>query len=194
MPFRMLPLVLSVIAALLVFGTTTDGAGTPASAAGSLAGSAAKKRRKPKPTNLATSEDLWATINVCDTADHPNTIGIRGSMPGLGDRRSRLKMRFQVQYKARTDGRWHDADESADSGWKRVGRTRRQVIESGQNFTFEPPTDGGSHLLRGSVRFKWLRKGKVAARQRRVTEAGHESTAGADPKGYSAAECEITRP
>ena len=32
-----------------------------------------------------TSPLLWATINVCDTAAHPNTIGIRGSMPGTGD-------------------------------------------------------------------------------------------------------------
>ena len=30
----------------------------------------------------ADDADLWATVNVCDTAAHPNEIGIRASMPG----------------------------------------------------------------------------------------------------------------
>ena len=34
----------------------------------------------------------WATVNVCDTTDHPNQIGIRGSMPGL-KRTARMTMR-----------------------------------------------------------------------------------------------------
>jgi hypothetical protein len=148
----------------------------------------------PERTDLAASEDLWATVNVCDTPRHPNTIGIRGSMPGLGHKPSRLQMRFQVQYKSRSDGRWRDADDNADSGWHTVGRTIRQVVESGQNFTFMPPTDGGFHQLRGKVRYRWVRKGRTVAYQRRFTEAGHASTAGADPKGYSAAACEISAP
>ena len=148
----------------------------------------------PHRTNLTTSKDLWATINVCDRPKEPNTIGIRGSMPGLGDRSSRLQMRFVVQFKSKTDGKWHAAGDSADSGFKTVGRTLRQVVESGQNFTFMPPTDGGSHLLRGEVRFRWIRHARIVARQRRFSEPGHRSTAGADPKGYSAAECEITPP
>jgi hypothetical protein len=103
-------------------------------------------------------------------------------------------MRFQVQFKAKTDGMWHIAGADSDSGWQRVGRTIRQVIESGQNFTFVPPSDGGTHLLRGRVRFRWYRHHKLVARQVRFTEPGHRSTAGADPKGYSAAQCEITSP
>lgn len=177
---------LTFVAALTVVGTTLAG--------GADTVQLAAKKQRPKPTDLAKSEELWATINVCDTVGSPNTIGIRGSMPGLGDRRAKLRMRFQVQYLAKTDGKWHNADADADSGWKTVGRTRRQVIESGQNFTFKPPTDGGAHQLRGSVRYRWKRHGKVVARARRFTEPGHKSTAGADPKGYSAAECEITAP
>src|SRR5689334_5834249 len=41
---------------------------------------------------------LWATINICDTAKHPDTIGIRASMPGSGKAKERMYMRFQVQY------------------------------------------------------------------------------------------------
>jgi hypothetical protein len=140
---------------------------------------------------LRNSPDLWATINVCDTEAHPDTIGIRGSMPGLGVRAS-LWMRFQVQFLAKSDGKWHNLDSSADSAWKKLGVARNRVIESGQNFTFLPPADGGSHTLRGAVSFKWVRKGRVVHKLREITEAGHRSTAGADPAGYSGAICQIS--
>jgi hypothetical protein len=169
------------IAAAVVFGATAGGSQPMA-------------KRPVKPTNLETSKDLWATINVCDTLEKPNTIGIRGSMPGLGDRRSRMQMRFQVQYKAKADGKWHNAGAESDSGYLTVGRTRGQVLEAGNDFTFAAPTDGGSHVLRGSIRYRWKRHGQVVDRARRFTEPGHKTTAGADPKGYSAAECEITAP
>ncbi len=160
-----------------------------ASAGGSASTSPFRLAAEPKPTDLVRSDDLWATINVCDTAGHPNTIGVRGSMPGLGDKSSKLQMRFRVQYRA--DGQWRYAKRSSDSGWQTVGRTIRQVVESGQNFTFLPPTDGGSHELRGVVRFRWIRAGEVRHFQTRFTEPGHKSTAGADPKSYSAGLCEI---
>src|SRR4051794_39987188 len=40
----------------------------------------------------------WATVNVCDTSAHPDTIGVRGSMPGTGSAKDDLYMRIQVQY------------------------------------------------------------------------------------------------
>ena len=187
MKHRSAPIAIGGIAAAIVLGASAGGSPSEPVAKGD-------RGHKPQRTDLAASKDLWATINVCDAVGQPNTIGIRGSMPGLGHKRSRLAMRFQVQYKSKTDGEWHDAGEAADSGWHNVGRTIRQVIESGQNFTFEPPTDGGSHLLQGLVRFRWYRKGKIVARARRFTEPGHRSTAGAEPKGYSAAVCEIAAP
>ena len=53
------------------------------------------------------SRDLWATVNICDTAKHPDAIGIRASMPGT-PKHARLAMRFRVQY--RTDsGAWVQA-------------------------------------------------------------------------------------
>jgi hypothetical protein len=192
MKHRSAPIAIGGIAAAIVLGASAGGSQPPAY----MAAAKHSHGHKPKRTHLATSPDLWATINVCDrpTEPHINTIGIRGSMPGLGSRPSTLKMRFQVQFKSKTDGDWHDAGDDSDSGWQRVGRTVRQVIESGQNFTYDPPTDGGSHLLRGQVRFRWYRHHHVVARQTRYTEAGHRSTAGSDPKGYSAAQCEITAP
>lgn len=190
MPSRITLVTAAFCAAMVAQGATAVGG---ALAPAPRARVAAPAPKKPKPTNLDTSKDLWATVNVCDTPDHENTIGVRGAMPGLGNRRSRMAMRIRVQYKSKKDGSWKRAGDTADSGWKRVGSTLRQVIESGQNFTFKPPTDGGSHLLRGAIAFRWKRHGKVVARQRRITTAGHK-TAVSDPKGYSAAQCEITPP
>jgi hypothetical protein len=169
---------LTTVAALLVCASP---------AAASPAGAAA---RGPAP-DLRKSPDLWATINVCDTLQHPDTIGVRGSMPGNG-RRATLWMRFQVQYLAKADGKWHNIDANADSSWKRVGVASKRVIESGQNFMFQPPGDTGAHTLRGSIRFKWVVRGRAVRKLREITEAGHKSTAGADPPGYSAATCQIS--
>lgn len=178
---RLPSVLLGVIAALLGMGAAATG-------------SESRKPRPQKPVPVEQSQALWATLNVCDTARKPNTVGIRASMPGLGNRAAKLQMRFQVQYEAK-DGKWHNSDESADSGWKTVGRrVRTRVVESGRDFTFLPPAVGSAHVLRGSVRFKWLRKGRVVERSRRFSEGGHLSTAGADPAGYSAAICKIVAP
>jgi hypothetical protein len=154
--------------------------------AAALAAPAAARTSDPR-----TSLDLWATINVCDTPAHPDTIGIRGSMPGDG-RKAVLWMRFQVQFFSSDDQKWHNLDQTADSQWMRIGVARKRVLESGQNFKFLPPGAGGVHTLRGAVWFKWIRHGRPVRKLREITESGHRSTAGADPPGYSAAICQIS--
>ena len=137
------------------------------------------------------SDLLWATVNICDTRDHPDEIGIRASMPGLERRAATLLMRFRIQYYATVDSKWHNfaANPRTDSGWMRLGRQRGGAVESGFNVRFRPPVDGGAHHLRGAVAFRWRRDGRVVRRKREITEAGHRSTAGADPRNYSAATC-----
>jgi hypothetical protein len=142
------------------------------------------------PALAAEGAGPWATVNVCDTAAHPDVIGIRAAMPGLGQRAAG-HMRFSVQYRSRTDGAWRDVGPGADSGWHRVGSIRRRALESGWSFAFRPPPAGERHVLRGVVRFEWRRGRRVLRAAREVTEAGHRSTTGADPPGYSAATCEI---
>jgi hypothetical protein len=136
------------------------------------------------------SPDLWATVNVCDTPARPDVVGIRGSMPGSGVRET-VYMRFQVQYLDGTDGKWHNIETGADSEWVRVGRTRTRPLESGFSFTFAPPPDGGVSTLRGAVTFRWRAKGRTVRKVRELTEEGHKSTRGADPAGFSAAQCEL---
>jgi hypothetical protein len=140
--------------------------------------------RKPAEAPVA-----WATVNVCDTAEHPNEMGIRGAMSGLA-RRSRMYMRFRVQYRDPA-GRWRTIKEGADSGWFYVATGRRGIHDAGYGFEFMPPTSGGAHVLRGAVSFEWRRGAKIVARDRRLTQAGHPGTAGADPADFSAATCEI---
>jgi hypothetical protein len=129
--------------------------------------------------------DLWATVNVCDTAAHPNEIGVRASMPGAPH--TRLLMRFRVQYRDPADGRWRYVRD-ADSGWTRAGRGRA-TRESG--YSFEVAGEG-PRVLRGVVDYRWLRRHHAPRRARRITEGGHRSTAGADPADYSAATCRIS--
>jgi hypothetical protein len=139
----------------------------------------------------ADSRAVWATINVCDTIAHPDSIGIRASMPGGTRKGEQMFMRFQVQYLRGADGRWHPISKGADSGFILVGTGSVQTRQAGRMFVFAPPV-GGSFELRGRVSFQWRLKGRVVAHAGRLTTAGHRSAAGSDPKGYSAATCVIS--
>ncbi|MCW3040177.1 MAG: hypothetical protein JWM31_2082 [Solirubrobacterales bacterium] len=141
-----------------------------------------------KPSSL-----LWATVNVCDTADHPDTIGIRGSMPGNGVRAQEMYMRFQLQYLATDDdGRWHNIGASGDSGWIDAGSAKYRRRQTGRNFTVRPP-ESGAFRLRGAVTFEWRKGTDVVRRARMSTTGGHGNTAGADPRGFSAASCSVAK-
>jgi hypothetical protein len=146
--------------------------------------------RTRHPRTIAQSPLLWATVNVCDTADHPDTIGIRGSMPGSGRRSEEMFMRFQVQYLRPSDGRWHNIGPSGDSGFIDVGSARFRARQTGRNFTVTPPRTG-SFRLRGAVTFEWRRDGEVVRRARERTHSGHPGTKGADPPDFSAATCAV---
>ncbi len=133
--------------------------------------------------NARRPRNLWATVNICDTDNHPDQLGIRARAPGNG-RRQRIWMRFRAQY--RDNGRWRRA---GSSPWRRVGSARYTYQESGWTFEFDPgPTD--DYLMRGVVRVEWRRHGKVLRHRRLVTSAHHPSR-GADPTGYSSATCHI---
>lgn len=130
---------------------------------------------------------VWATVNVCDTAKHPDTVGIRASMPGT-PRSARLFMRFRVQYR-NGNGNWVDVKD-ADSGWRRVGTGRGSAVESGWSFSFAKPAKAVT--LRGVVRFRWRRGDALPRHAEAATESGHRSSAGADPEDYSAATCVLS--
>jgi hypothetical protein len=130
---------------------------------------------------------LWATVDVCDTAAQPDTIGIRGSMPGTGDSSERMLMRFSVEYRRRHV--WH-AIAGGSSALIGVGRADAQVRQAGQSFTIAPARTHG-YILRGVVTFVWRLRGRTVATAARATTTGHLASAGADPPGYSAGLCRV---
>jgi hypothetical protein len=134
---------------------------------------------------------LWATINICDTAKHPDTIGIRASMPGSGKKAEKMYMRFQVQYFRASTQTWAPTDATVDSGFQSVGSALFRRRESGWNFSITPPPAGQTYRLRGIVSFEWRIGKKVVRKAQKRTHSGHKGTFGADPKTASAAECII---
>jgi hypothetical protein len=139
----------------------------------------------PSAAEAKDPPDLWATVNLCDTAKRPDTIGIRAAMPGV-PKGTRLAMRFRVQFKT-ADG-WQDV-KGASSGWQPAGIARGVPAESGWSFAFARPASMVS--LRGMVQLRWRRGDDVVRQVELPTEAGHRSSAGADPADYSAATCTL---
>src|SRR3954465_5652650 len=78
------------------------------------------------PAAAAAARTPWATVNVCDTASNPDTIGIRGLRPGRVAPASERFMRFQVQYQ-RSDGSWRLLSTGGDSGFIDVGRAKTRA-------------------------------------------------------------------
>ena len=136
------------------------------------------------------SRHLWATVNICDTGQSPDTIGIRASMPGSAKKGERMFMRFRVQFRSLVDGKWHNfTSAGTDSGFVPVGSAKYKARQSGWTFPFtlEP---GQQYELRGVVNFEWRRGTKVVRRATKRTTKGHR-TALSQPRGYSAATCLI---
>ena len=144
------------------------------------------------PGVAAREPSPWATVNVCDTAGHPDGIGVRAWMPGTGDRRDELFMRLQLQFLRRSDDTWQTLGGSGDSGFVDVGNGLARGRQTGRTFTLSPPGEGRpAFVLRGVVTFEWRSDGAAVRSVRRATTAGHEGTPGAEPEDYSAPTCSI---
>ena len=145
----------------------------------------------PLPASAArTPKNLWATVNVCDTARHDNMMGVRASMPGDGAR-TKMYMRFVAQYYDRSKQLWSEVKGSGVSKWIYVGSGIYARRQGGYTFAFDPPAAGKTFVLRGAVDFKWTKGRRIVRTAHVLTRAGHPNTRGADPAGYSAALCEI---
>ena len=150
-----------------------------------LSAGAAKKPPLPK----LDSSHLWATVDVCNTATHPDTIGIRGSMPGTGDKREKMYMAFIVEFRSST-GHWHHFDTGGQSSYMAVGDASASTRQAGQNFKLNP-NFSSTEVLRGVVLFQWRLGGKVLTSTVRASSPGNDPAAGSDPPGFSAGMCTI---
>jgi hypothetical protein len=134
------------------------------------------------------SSELWTTVDLCNTPHHPDTIGIRGSMPGDGHARDRMYMRFLVQNLDVSTHKWANVGRSADSGFVLVG-SGALARQAGRSFEFKPTAT--TFTLRGLVEFQWHHNGRTTRSVTLPTTEGHTSLAGAEPAGFSAATCAL---
>ena len=148
----------------------------------------------------ARADLLWATVNICDTFDSPDAMGVRGSMPGNGRRGQRMYMRFAAQWWSGMRQQWLDVPRGK-SPWQYAGPARFRSREMGWTFDFATPPYGRAYVLRGLVEYQWrvlrrpkgVRKAtwKVAKSKELYTKTGVKGVDGGDPKGTSKAMCAI---
>ncbi len=147
--------------------------------------------RTSKPTTieraLLHSHELWATIDVCNPADQPDTVGIRGSMPGDKRAGDKMYMSFRLQYLS-PSGQWIDLSSGASSAFAAVG-SGASARQGGTSFELKPVVGRPAVTLRGVVDFEWRRGRTIVVSAEQPTTAGHKSLAGADPADFSAATC-----
>jgi hypothetical protein len=169
---------------LLAGAATLLQAATMSSSASAKSGTTTPAERK-----LLQSHELWATIDVCDPADQPSTVGIRGSMPGDSESNQKMYMSFRLQY-LNTSKQWVDLSSGASSGFLAVGGAM-SARQGGTSFELKPVAGEAAVTLRGVVDFEWRHGKTVVLSATRTTAVGHRSLAGADPANFSAATCII---
>jgi hypothetical protein len=159
-------------------------------AATTLARSVSAAGSTPSMHRLLVSKELWATIDVCSPTDQPNTVGIRGSMPGDGRAHERMYMSFRLQYLGRASNRWLNLSSGAPPQFVAVGAAG-SARQGGRSFQLVPVAGKPAFTLRGVVDFQWRRGNRALQSAVRITTAGHQSLAGADPAGFTAPTCLI---
>ena len=128
-----------------------------------------------------SSPRLWATFGTCARRHHALPFaGVRGSMPGTGDRRESMYMSFRLEYlgadgQRTPPGRGGLCPAAVGSG----GWSARQA---GQDFTVALGTRR-SYVLRGVVSYQWRLHGRTSASTLRSSTAGHGATPGSQPSG-----------
>jgi hypothetical protein len=135
------------------------------------------------------SRNLWATVNICDTVDHPNIIGIRGQLPALGFK-TKMSMLVQVDYWVFADGRF-EPDTSVPRQRVSLGKKAHAtgLWQGGITIPFTPPV-----VLSGTVTFRWKLGKKVIGSVTRQTGHGYKGVTHSDPPHYSTATCAINAP
>jgi hypothetical protein len=161
----------------------------PAPAVAASSSSPAPNTPASRPA-LAKSSQLWATIDVCSPADQPDTVGIRGSMPGNGKSADVMYMRFRLQYLDPASKHWVDLSTATTPDFVAVGGAK-SARQAGRSFQLVPVPGKPAFTLRGVVSFEWRKGTKVIESISRPTSVKHQSLAGADPAGFSAATCSI---
>jgi hypothetical protein len=164
---------LSAVAGLALLGPAGAIAATGATPSGGLRGSPL----------------LWTTIDVCQSSASGDVVGLRGSMPGSGNANEQMYMIFRLQYRA-TKHKWSFLP-GTDSGLVDAGSAEFRVRQAGLDYRLAP-SPGSKRVLRGRVTVQWRLGATVVHSARMTTTAGHSASAGANPPGFSVADCAIS--
>jgi hypothetical protein len=143
---------------------------------------ASAARSKPKRTEARAHErPFWATVNICDTQDSPNALGIRLSVPGNGSN-ERIFARYTAQWWSEADGEWLTVEGSGVTPWVLVGDADMSSRQAGWTFTFVQPPEGTTYVMRGVVELEWrdtaaaakrVRRNRVATKRHRARSSAH---------------------
>jgi hypothetical protein len=142
-------------------------------AAGDLAAASTHSKRSE-----ADDRPFWATVNVCDTKDSPNALGIRTSVPGNGTQQ-RIFSRYTAQWWSEADQQWLTVEGSGVTPWVLVGSADMASRQAGWTFTFVQPPEGTTYVMRGVVELEWRGTAAAAKRAERVARKRQRSHRGA---------------
>jgi hypothetical protein len=118
----------------------------------------------------------WATINACDPASSPGSVGVRVSVPNR--RNAAQWVRVRIQFFDGTRGAWRIVRSGGDGGFAKLSDGGGRVF-GGTTFTFTPPQEGNQLKLRGLVDVEWRRGRRVVSAVQITTHGNHAS--GVDP-------------
>jgi len=115
----------------------------------------------------------WATINACDPADDPGSVGVRVSVPNRRDAAQWVRVR--IQFFDGTLGSWRVVRAGGDGGFTKLSDGGGRVF-GGTTFTFTPPAAGRQVKLRGLVDVQWRAGKRVVSRTQITTHGNHRSS------------------
>jgi hypothetical protein len=136
---------------------------------GDLVASSARSKSK----RSAADEDdrpFWATVNVCDTKDSPNALGVRTSVPGNGSD-ERIFVRYTAQWWSGAKQEWLTVGGSGVTDWILIGRADMASRQAGWTFRFVQPPAGTGYVMRGVVELEWRDQVAAARKARRGRHA-----------------------
>ena len=112
---------------------------------------------------------FWATVNICDTKDSPNALGVRTSVPGNGSNQ-RIFGRYTAQWWSGAKQKWLTVGGSGVTDWVLIGSADMATRQAGWTFRFVEPPEGTTYVMRGVVELQW-RDPALARRQGRAARS-----------------------
>jgi hypothetical protein len=131
---------------------------------GSASGLAVASARSNR-SDAGDGHPFWATVNICDTKNSPNALGIRTSVPGNGTRQH-IFARYTAQWWSEADQQWLTVAGSGATAWVPVGSADMSSRQAGWTFSFVQPPEGTTYVMRGVVELEWRDTATAAKRLR----------------------------